>query len=84
MNIGQVLETHLGWAAHSGWPEKGKKQPEGTVLVVATPIFDGAREIEIEEALVGAGLPPAAKPPSLTAVRASPSTTTSRSATSTS
>ena len=56
MNIGQILETHLGWAAHQGWPEKGKKKAEGPVFV-ATPIFDGAREPEIEEALVKAGLP---------------------------
>ncbi len=60
MNIGQILETHLGWAAHVGWPEKGKKQSTGTVFV-ATPIFDGARETEIEDALVSAGLPPNGK-----------------------
>ncbi|MGH3909573.1 MAG: DNA-directed RNA polymerase subunit beta, partial [Pseudonocardiaceae bacterium] len=57
MNIGQILETHLGWIAQSGWevegdPEWAARLPEelhqaepGTV--VATPVFDGAREEEI-------------------------------------
>lgn len=45
MNIGQVLETHLGWAAKAlGWH-------------VATPVFDGAREEEIIETLKKSGLP---------------------------
>jgi DNA-directed RNA polymerase subunit beta len=45
MNIGQVLETHLGYAAKAlGWH-------------VATPVFDGALEEDVEEALVKAGLP---------------------------
>ena len=59
MNVGQVLETHLGWVAKAGWHVEGddenwKKrlaeigasdsQP-GSVL--ATPVFDGAREDEI-------------------------------------
>ena len=44
MNIGQVLEVHLGYAAHAlGWK-------------VATPIFDGANEKEIRELLVQAGV----------------------------
>ncbi len=44
MNIGQVLEVHLGYAAHElGWK-------------VATPIFDGANEIEIEKTLEMANL----------------------------
>jgi len=39
MNIGQVLETHLGWAASTlGWR-------------AVTPVFDGASETEIEDAL---------------------------------
>jgi DNA-directed RNA polymerase subunit beta len=39
MNIGQVLETHLGWAASTlGWR-------------AITPVFDGATELEIEDAL---------------------------------
>ncbi|MCG0275810.1 MAG: DNA-directed RNA polymerase subunit beta [Thermosediminibacteraceae bacterium] len=45
MNIGQILETHLGWAAKAlGWH-------------VATPVFDGADEEEIFECLRKAGLP---------------------------
>ncbi len=45
MNVGQILETHLGWAAK--------------VLGVhyATPVFDGAREHEIKSELEKAGLP---------------------------
>ena len=43
MNIGQVLEVHLGWAASNmGWH-------------IATPVFDGAREEDIEKCLVDAG-----------------------------
>ena len=45
MNIGQILETHLGWAA----ARLGFK--------VATPVFDGADEHQIKEMLVAAGLP---------------------------
>jgi DNA-directed RNA polymerase subunit beta len=45
MNLGQVLETHLGWAAS----RLGFK--------VATPVFDGAKEEEIRRLLVEAGLP---------------------------
>jgi DNA-directed RNA polymerase subunit beta len=45
MNIGQILETHLGWAA----ARLGFK--------VATPVFDGADENQIKEMLVAAGLP---------------------------
>ncbi|WP_214402150.1 DNA-directed RNA polymerase subunit beta [Pseudonocardia lacus] len=57
MNIGQVLETHLGWIAKSGWeiegqPEWASKMPEDLYAVppgtkTATPVFDGARENEI-------------------------------------
>ena len=44
MNIGQVLEVHLGYAAHAlGWK-------------VATPVFDGANEEDIENTLELAGL----------------------------
>ena len=43
MNIGQVLEVHLGWAASNlGWH-------------IATPVFDGATQDEITECLVKAG-----------------------------
>lgn len=45
MNIGQVLETHLGWAAKS------------LGIRVATPVFDGAREEDVFETLAKAGLP---------------------------
>jgi DNA-directed RNA polymerase subunit beta len=49
MNLGQVLETHLGWAAHA----LGMK--------VASPVFDGASEALIEEELARAGLPSSGK-----------------------
>jgi DNA-directed RNA polymerase subunit beta len=45
MNVGQILETHLGWAAHA------------LGLYFATPVFDGAREVEIKKWLEDAGLP---------------------------
>ncbi|WP_130014044.1 DNA-directed RNA polymerase subunit beta [Serinicoccus sediminis] len=57
MNIGQILELHLGWAAAQGWEIAG--QPEWAELIpedartapprtrVASPVFDGAREQEI-------------------------------------
>jgi DNA-directed RNA polymerase subunit beta len=45
MNLGQVLETHLGWAASK------------LGFRVATPVFDGAREEEIRDLLIEAGLP---------------------------
>ncbi|WP_407674452.1 DNA-directed RNA polymerase subunit beta [Parvivirga hydrogeniphila] len=52
MNIGQLFETHLGWAAFVGWSdEKEQKQPVDGPLPVATPVFDGAREQEIVETL---------------------------------
>jgi len=52
MNLGQILETHLGWAAHQGFSLDGD-QYEGPVLV-ASPVFDGAREQEIHQALASA------------------------------
>jgi DNA-directed RNA polymerase subunit beta len=45
MNIGQILETHLGWAMHA------------LGLKAATPVFDGATEEHIGDALKRAGLP---------------------------
>jgi len=60
MNIGQVLETHLGWAAKQGWSDKGKKH-NGDPVYVASPVFDGAREEDIEAALEKAGLPVSGK-----------------------
>ncbi|MGC1211206.1 MAG: DNA-directed RNA polymerase subunit beta, partial [Micromonospora sp.] len=59
MNIGQVLETHLGWVAKTGWQVDGEDTPWKRALRsidaaeaepdtnVATPVFDGAREAEI-------------------------------------
>jgi DNA-directed RNA polymerase subunit beta len=50
MNIGQILETHLGWAAmHGVFAEDG--QPNGPTPV-ASPVFDGATEAEVDEALI--------------------------------
>ncbi|KAF1083707.1 DNA-directed RNA polymerase subunit beta [Sporotomaculum syntrophicum] len=49
MNIGQVLETHLGWAAR----ELG--------IHVATPVFNGALEADIVDSLERAGLPASGK-----------------------
>jgi len=86
MNIGQVMETHLGWAAHHGFyvlkrndkamdPAKVADSDELTTLEqialvnkyyevaeastgecpspVATPVFDGATQIDVDEALMG-------------------------------
>ena len=63
MNVGQVLETHLGWAASKGWKFSKKpdwfdeagwatemKDVEGPVRL-ATPVFDGCRDEELEELL---------------------------------
>ncbi|HEX5950837.1 MAG TPA: DNA-directed RNA polymerase subunit beta, partial [Actinomycetota bacterium] len=49
MNLGQVLEAHLGWASLVGFAKDGDDYP-GPVHV-ATPVFDGARENEILEAI---------------------------------
>jgi DNA-directed RNA polymerase subunit beta len=50
MNIGQILETHLGWAAaHGVFAEDGGKNGP---TPVATPVFDGATEAEVDEALI--------------------------------
>ncbi len=55
MNIGQLLETHLGWAASMGWSDEAKqKEPVEGPMYVATPVFDGAREAEISETLEAA------------------------------
>lgn len=58
MNIGQILETHLGWVAKAGWKINGspdwasglpqellEAEPE---TIVSTPVFDGARENELQ------------------------------------
>jgi DNA-directed RNA polymerase subunit beta len=49
MNVGQILETHLGWAART----LGKR--------VITPVFDGCTEKQIEDLLTEAGLPKTGK-----------------------
>ncbi len=55
MNIGQLLETHLGWAASVGWSDDKKaKEPVEGPIHVATPVFDGAREEEISEVIEAA------------------------------
>ncbi len=55
MNLGQILETHLGWASNQGWGEyKGdSKAAKGAKpgTLVSTPVFDGADEDEIHEIL---------------------------------
>ncbi|MBU4418835.1 MAG: DNA-directed RNA polymerase subunit beta, partial [Candidatus Omnitrophica bacterium] len=45
MNVGQILECHLGWAA------------QALGMHVSCPVFDGAKEAEIKELLKKAGLP---------------------------
>jgi DNA-directed RNA polymerase subunit beta len=50
MNIGQILETHLGWAcAHGVFSED--EQSNGATPV-ASPVFDGATPVDVDEALV--------------------------------
>jgi DNA-directed RNA polymerase subunit beta len=68
MNVGQVLETHLGWVAKTGWLVEGIDEDWKDRLraigadssvpntKVATPVFDGAREEEIT-GLLGSTLP---------------------------
>jgi DNA-directed RNA polymerase subunit beta len=51
MNVGQILETHAGWAART------------LGLWISTPVFDGASEREIKELLKKAGLPETGKTP---------------------
>jgi DNA-directed RNA polymerase subunit beta len=86
MNIGQVMETHLGWAAHHGFYllKRNKKSMGGDALLqsgdltaaqqidlarkyyeiadestakgptpIATPVFDGASQVDVDEALIG-------------------------------
>jgi DNA-directed RNA polymerase subunit beta len=69
MNVGQVLETHLGWVANAGWDVADGEDAEWKERLrrdgvdnappktrVATPVFDGAREEEIT-GLLGTTLP---------------------------
>jgi DNA-directed RNA polymerase subunit beta len=64
MNLGQILETHLGWVAANGWYEDGSEarkhatnggsRADGRAgkVYVATPVFDGATVADVDEALV--------------------------------
>ena len=58
MNIGQILETHLGWIAKTGWKVDGTQEWAKNLTadmleapadsIVSTPVFDGAREDELQ------------------------------------
>jgi len=57
MNLGQILEAHLGWVAGNGWYDDGsdaykEAQKNGGRVHVATPVFDGATVEDVDEALV--------------------------------
>src|SRR5262249_34800298 len=66
MNIGQVLETHLGWAAAHGvfaengddhsnevdWRHRRQVINGGSPTPVATPVFDGATPVDVDDALI--------------------------------
>jgi DNA-directed RNA polymerase subunit beta len=54
MNIGQVLETHLGWAAHMGFQADGGRS--NTPARLASPVFDGATLEEIDDLLIRTSL----------------------------
>ena len=67
MNVGQVLETHLGWVAKSGWKLEGNEDWQNSLRAngyaeapantkVATPVFDGTKEEELS-GLLGSTLP---------------------------
>ena len=52
MNVGQLLENHLGWAAKWGWnDDPNSDEPVEGPQFVATPVFDGATEEEISDAI---------------------------------
>jgi DNA-directed RNA polymerase subunit beta len=56
MNIGQILETHLGWVAAQGWYDDGTQaykeaKQHDTKVYVSTPVFDGATLNDVDEAL---------------------------------
>ncbi len=66
MNVGQILETHLGWAAAQGWYDDGSEAYRGSLsksgngngskgtgrVYVSTPVFDGATIEDVDQALV--------------------------------
>ena len=51
MNIGQLFETHLGWAANYGWSDEPTTHSVPGSMHVASPVFDGASEEEISNAI---------------------------------
>ncbi|MEX2195669.1 MAG: DNA-directed RNA polymerase subunit beta, partial [Thermoleophilaceae bacterium] len=57
MNLGQIMETHLGWVAGEGWYDDGSEaykqsKSNGGKVYVSTPVFDGAELEDVDEALV--------------------------------
>ena len=57
MNLGQILEAHLGWVAANGWYDDGSEaykaaKENGGRVFVATPVFDGATVEDVDDALV--------------------------------
>jgi DNA-directed RNA polymerase subunit beta len=65
MNVGQILETHLGWVAANGWYDDKSQARKlatqtavnatdgaGAKVYVATPVFDGATVSDVDQALV--------------------------------
>jgi len=62
MNVGQILETHLGWVAAQGWyddgsdayraAENGAGNGSTGRVYVSTPVFDGATVQDVDKALV--------------------------------
>ncbi|MGE3239311.1 MAG: DNA-directed RNA polymerase subunit beta, partial [Thermoleophilia bacterium] len=63
MNIGQILETHLGWAANHGWVDGAYDETGGKAAgngdarhpnrtFVATPVFDGATPEDVDRVLM--------------------------------
>ena len=53
MNVGQLLECHLGWAAACGWDTESADSDKYVPgpFFTATPVFDGAKEDEIAEVI---------------------------------
>ena len=60
MNVGQILETHLGWVAAQGWYDDGTTAYKESLggnggngkVYVSTPVFDGASVEDVDDALV--------------------------------
>ena len=53
MNVGQLLECHLGWGASHGWDDESENSDRYVPgpIPVATPVFDGATDDEVAELL---------------------------------